>query len=227
MLYNEFMGSTKTLIPTATCYSKKEFVEWVNELRPYFKSIHLDVVDYSYGPQTWFDDVEIFEESSHFEKIIVHLMVEDPVLFLTNKSEILKKDNTKYIFRLSKARNVSVLQNLKNLGYDIGVCFELGDSLKVSPEIFSMVTEVMFMGVIAGKSGRSTDLSAVSNLDFFVDEYKLDVMDHITVSIDGGFNEITANSYINSKCAVLYVNSFLRKNGIKKAFSILHNIVKD
>jgi pentose-5-phosphate-3-epimerase len=213
----------KTVIPTALVYSKKELEDWAKECQKHFSAIHVDVVDASYDTETYFDELETFKVLKDFEKLVVHLMVEDPVLFLQNKANTLKKDGTIYIFKYTHAQDILTIKNLKSLGYTVGICFEIGDSTQVNPEIFSLITEVMFVAVAPGQSGREANLDMLEELNKFYKTHKLDVFDHIKVSVDGGLKANNLRQYVTSNANILYTNSFLKNSGIDVALKKLSN----
>ncbi len=216
------MTSAKLIIPTALSYNKKEFVFWVKKLEPFFKSIHLDIVDSSYGRESWFDEFITFDYLKSFNKIIIHLMVSDPFDFLFNKSKYLKKKNTIYLLRYSSlGENIkNKLMRLKSLDFNLGLFFNLTDSMDLPLEHLQYFSEFMFMCVKAGKSGSKYNPKGLKNLDDFIKKYDNFLLD-TTLSVDGGFNELTYQEFLSSKAYVIYTNSFLKKNGPKEALNKL------
>lgn len=215
------MTAAKKFIPTALTFSKTELEKWVKQLKKYFKDIQIDVVDASVDKQTYFDDIETFEVVKDFNKVSVHLMISDPVLYLKNKSNVLKKDGTIYIFKYFKLGSVLDLKQLKKLGYKIGISFEPDDSLEINPEVLSLINEVMFVLVTPGKSGRDPKIEMLQDLNSFYEKHKLDVFDNLNVSIDGGLKISNLQKYINSKANIIYSNSFFKTNGVEEAISLL------
>lgn len=217
------MSTAKKFVPTALTYSKAELEDWVKQLAPYFKDIQIDVVDASVDKQTYFDEVETFDVVKSFTNVSIHLMISDPVLYLKNKSNVLKKDGTVYIFDYFKISSIAQIKELKSYDYKIGISFEPGDSLDVNPEIFSLINEVMFVAVTPGKSGRDPDLDTLENLGSFYDKHKLDVFDNLVLSVDGGLKVSNLSKYLNSKAGVVYANSFFKNNGIEEAVKLLES----
>jgi len=217
------MDPAKIIIPTVLCYTKSSFVEWVEELKGFFKIIHVDVVDSSYGEQTWFDEIEVFEILEPFGKVIIHLMVEDPLVFLTNKSHLLKKDNVLYLIRLNKSKSIDNLNSLKELGYNVGVFFEIGDNFSVSPSLFGVCKEFMFLAVIAGKSGQRANLQVLDNIKNFcsVNKELIAETGSMVISVDGGLSSENALEYIESPANTIYANSYLKQNGVEESFNKL------
>lgn len=222
-MYNNSMNTAKKVVPTALTYSKVELENWVKQLSPYFNNIQIDVVDASVDKQSYFDEVETFDVVKSFTHVSIHLMISDPVLYLRNKSNVLKKENTIYLFDYFKLDSTSAVKELNNLGYKIGISFEPGDTFDVNPEIFSLIKEVMFIAVTPGKSGREPNLDMLEELNTFYQKHKLDVFDNLVVSVDGGLKVSNLSKYLNSKASVIYANSFFKNNGVAEALKLLES----
>lgn len=214
------MSAQKIIIPTLTEYSEKDFKYWAKELKPYFKSIHVDVIDESYGQPTWFDEIDSFAFLPEYQNIRVHLMVEDPIVYLENKKDLLKKDGVIYLIPKSKVDEYKDFQDLKKLGYNLGIVYEPEDQATTAPELFNLVNEFMFMGIVPGGTGRKVGIEVFAKMEEFVLNFKPEAFE-IPVSIDGGFNEETADKFLQSKATIVYANSFFRKQGVKTAIEKL------
>ena len=149
-------------------------------------------------------------------------MIEDPIIYLENKKEILKKENTIYLIPKSKVDDYKDFQDLKKLGYNLGVVYEPADKVTPAPELFNVVGEFMFMGITPGGTGREMVVDVFKILNDFISEYKPEAFE-IPTSIDGGFNENRARKFLNSPVNIIYSNSFFRKNGVKSAVELLES----
>lgn len=216
------MSSQKIIIPTLTEYTEKDYKFWAKELREFFNSIHIDIIDQSYGRQTWFDEVDGFNYVKDYSKVWVHLMIEDPITYLENKKSLLKTDNVIYLIPKSKVDEYKDFQDLKKLGYNLGVVYEPADEVTPAPELFNIVSEFMFMGIQPGGTGRDMVIDVFQRLSDFVAKYKPDAFD-LPTSIDGGFNTESGGRFLDSKVNIIYANSFFRKNGVKEAVELLEN----
>ncbi len=224
------MEPAKTIIPAVLSYSKQDYISWVSELKNYFKSVHIDVIDSSYDKESWFDSFSAFKYLEDFNNIIVHLMVLDPFEFLFNKSSHLKKEGALYILKYSSLGDMvkDKLNRLRALGFKLGVFFNPEDSLEIPLEHFQYFKEFMFMSVTPGRAGSDFNQKGLDNLKAFKQKYDKFLLD-TTLSVDGGFNELTFKSFFNSPAEVIYTNSFLKSNGVKEALnklSILANQYK-
>lgn len=211
------MSTAVNLVPTVTEYSRKETVKWVNKFKEHTKAIHFDVIDESYGPQTWIDEYELFDVLKDFENVIVHLMVSDPIAFLTNKTDVLRKQNVRYLIHYKKIDNKETLTKLKDLGYQLGVFFELGDVLQINNEYLEYIDEIMFMPIKAGKTGQKADLSILQDAHTLIDEH-LELVTTKVISFDGGFSEGIADKLGILPLNIIYANSFFKNQEIEKAF---------
>ena len=216
------MSAQKIIIPTLTEYSEKDFKFWAKELKPYFKSIHIDVIDESYGQATWFDEIDSFKFLPDYKNIRVHLMVEDPIVYLENKKNLLKKEEVIYLIPKSKVDEYKDFLDLEKLGYNLGIVYEPTDQPNPAPQLFSVVKEFMFMGIIPGATGRKMVIDVFEKMEYFVKEFKPGAFD-IPLSVDGGFSEESANNFLHCGAKIIYANSFFKKQGVKLAVDKLES----
>ncbi|NCQ56067.1 hypothetical protein GW755_02875 [bacterium] len=216
------MSAQKIIIPTLTEYGEKDFKFWAKELKPYFKSIHVDVIDESYDKPTWFDEIDSFQLLTDYQNIRVHLMVEDPVVYLENKRNLLKKEGVIYLIPKTKVDDYKDFLDLEKLGYNLGIVYEPADQPNPAPQLFTLVKEFMFMGIIPGATGRSMVIDVFEKMEKFVKDFKPEAFD-IPISVDGGFNEETASKFLHSDAKIIYANSFFRNHGVKPAIDKLES----
>ena len=217
------MPANKTITPTVLALNKESFESWCKELKKYFDTIHVDVVDSSYGDQTWFDEIETFKILKNYRSIVVHLMVENPIIFLRNKKDFLERDKTRYLIRSNSFENEQEIQELIDIGFDLGIYFEIGNNIQDKSDKFILFNEFMFLAVIPGKTGQRPNLEVIENLNAFA-KTNSDIMSKKTLSIDGGLSESTMQTYMHSMANIIYANSFLKKNGIEEALRKLNTV---
>ena len=217
------MPPNKIITPTVLALNKESFESWCKELKKYFDTIHVDVVDSSYGDQTWFDEIETFKILKNYRSIVVHLMVENPIIFLRNKKDFLERDKTRYLIRSNSFENEQEIQELINIGFYLGIYFEIGNNIQDKSDKFILFNEFMFLAVVPGKTGQSPDLGVIENLNAFA-KTNSDIMLKKILSIDGGLSESTMQTYMHSMANIIYTNSFLKKNGIEEALRKLNTV---
>ena len=144
------MPPNKIITPTVLALNKESFESWCKELKKYFDTIHVDVVDSSYGDQTWFDEIETFKILKNYRSIVVHLMVENPIIFLRNKKDFLERDKTRYLIRSDSFENEQEIQELINIGFYLGIYFEIGNNIQDKSDKFILFNEFMFFLRTAG-----------------------------------------------------------------------------
>lgn len=217
------MSTTKIVIPTITAYSLNQVIEEAQKYLNYFDTIHFDVIDLSYGNPTYFDEVEVITALSKYKNIVMHLMVQNPSMFLVNKKETLLKNNITFILPNKKV-GISNILALQKLGFNIGLSYELGEKPTINTEIISTLKEIMFLPIIPGKTGQTPQLSFLSIMESFINEYKVDMYSNITISIDGGFNRLNAHDYLLTNASVIYANSFFKKTSLQQTIEELRNL---
>lgn len=217
------MNNFARFVPAIIPKSFEDCEKFVTKVEPYFKSAHIDVIDASYKNESWFDESLIFKPFEKFTDISVHLMVQDPVLFLNSKSKNLKKDNVVYLIR-AKNINQQILQNLKTQGFNVGVFFETKDQYEIDFSLLSQLKEILFLLVLAGDKGRESNLNIFAPIDAFYEKYKCDVFEELKISIDGGLNNNNIKNYIQIKANKIYANSFFNDSNFATSLETIKNL---
>lgn len=217
------MSTAKIVIPTITAYSINQVTEEAKKYLNYFDTIHFDVIDLSYGNPTFFDEVEVLNALSKYTKIVMHLMVQNPSMFLVNKKDLLLKNNITYILPNKKV-GLSNIIALQKLGFNLGLSYELGEKPSINTEIIGTLKEIMFLPIVPGKTGQTPQLSFLSVMENFINQYKVDMYNTITISIDGGFNRLNAHEYLQTNANVIYANSFFKKTSLLQTIEELRSL---
>lgn len=217
------MNNFARFVPAIIPKSFEDCEIFAKKMEPYFKFAHIDVVDASYRNETWFEADKIFMPFEKFTETSVHLMVQDPILFLNSKAKTLKKENITYLVR-SKFITSQVLQNLKTQGFNIGIFYEIGDLYEIDVSLLSKLDEILFLLVLAGDKGRESNLDIFPVINKFYEKYKCDVFENLKISIDGGLNNSNIQKYIQSKADKIYANSFFNDLAFTNSLDTIKNL---
>lgn len=215
--------SNKIVIPTITPYSLRDIVDESAKFENNYSTIHFDVIDLSYGTPTYFDEVEIEKNLRNYSKVVIHLMVANPTMYLINRKDRLDHQKNLFIIPFKKV-NFMNIEALKKQGFRIGLSFELGDSCEIDPTLIQSVEEFLFLPIVPGATGRNPDLNFLTKMDLFYNKYRLEFYKNITVSIDGGFTEMNATEYLETHASVIYANSFFSKYSLAESLAKLRSI---
>lgn len=199
------MNSFAQFVPGIIPKNYQEVEYFAKRVNSVFNIVHIDVVDASYGSESWFDESQIFGLFENFKRVSIHLMVQEPITFL--KSKNLKKENTTYLIS-KKWLNATTISELKNLGYSFGVFFEINDDLNLDSEYYSKLDEILFLLVLAGDKGRKPSLKRLVEVGQFIKNKKLDVFENLNLSLDGGLSRENAKNYLDSGVKTIYGTSF-------------------
>ena len=180
----------------------EEVKKRVEEVKPYVKKIHLDVMDGEFVPNNTFTDPAQIGELDI--KVIPHLMVKLPTLHL-KKWDLPNVDQI--IVHKEAVENVDeILKMAEGMGKKLGIAinpktssYEIKDDL----DKFSMI---LVMGVEPGFSGQAFDGDVIEKIKY-VRELKPDM----DIAVDGGVDMAHKRQIVNAGANILAANSSIFK----------------
>lgn len=191
-------------------------------------SIHFDVMDNKFVPNTGIDISKIDEVNKFNYYIDTHLMVENPIydkyiedtinmecLDITIHYEI---NNFEKVLDYLYERKKSLNGNLK-----IGVALKPKTDISVIEKYIKKIDKVLVMSVEPGFGGQKFMQSQIEKIIKLKEKYK-----DITIQVDGGINSDTIAQVIRAGADSFVVGSYLTKNEdeLKDKIDIL-NIILD
>jgi len=178
----------------------------INLVKPFAKSVHIDIIDGKFSPSTTFLDPAPFAKYTKDLLFEVHLMVEEPINYLKTFAGAGFKRFLGHVEKMSdQAEFVAQGQLLGEVGLAIDGPTDLS-AVKVS---YSDLDSIFIMGIKAGESGQ-----------VFVPEYlkKMEILRRqladqndirIPIEIDGGINDKTITQAKNAGANRFIANSFI------------------
>ncbi|OGH20012.1 MAG: hypothetical protein A3D74_01315 [Candidatus Levybacteria bacterium RIFCSPHIGHO2_02_FULL_37_13] len=178
----------------------------INLVKPFAKSVHIDIIDGKFSPSTTFLDPAPFAKYTKDLLFEVHLMVEEPINYLKTFAGAGFKRFLGHVEKMSdQAEFVAQGQLLGEVGLAIDGPTDLS-AVKVS---YSDLDSILIMGIKAGESGQ-----------VFVPEYlkKMEILRRqladqndirIPIEIDGGINDKTITQAKNAGANRFIANSFI------------------
>lgn len=211
------------IIPAILENNWQEIERKIELVKPFIKTIHIDVIDGKFAENPTFLDPEPFikytkdppagESGLFFE---VHLMVEEPVQYLKLWAEAGFKRFFGQIEKMSD--QVEFVAQGELLG-EVGLAIDGPTSLEQIKVPLNDLDSILAMIIKAGASGQT-----------FVPEYlekikELRKKTAIPITVDGGINNQTIIQAKNYGATRFLTNSFLFKGDPYSQFQTLQNLI--
>lgn len=195
---------------------RKEMVKLLNKTNITY--IHVDVMDGIFVSQKTFDIKEIRPISQVSDKKLdVHLMVENPLLYIENIKDL---TNIEYItIHLEINKDIKeILTKVKSYGFKTGISIKPNTNLELLLPYLEYIDLLLVMTVEPGLGGQPFILSSSNRLK----EIKKLIQNYnIKLEVDGGINNHTIKEVELADIAVVgsYITS--SNNPIDKINSLL------
>ena len=195
---------------------RKEMVKLLNKTNIVY--IHVDVMDGMFVSQKTFDIKEIRTISQVSDKKLdVHLMVENPLLYIENIKDL---TNIEYItIHLEINKDIKeILTKVKSYGFKTGISIKPNTNLELLLPYLEYIDLLLVMTVEPGLGGQPFILSSSNRLK----EIKKLIQNYnIKLEVDGGINNHTIKEVELADIAVVgsYITS--SNNPIDKINSLL------
>lgn len=184
---------------------KKEMAKLLNNSNSTYT--HIDVMDGLFVSQKNFRVEEIKELSTlSKKKLDVHLMVEDPITYIDNLSDL---SNIEYItIHLEIDKDIKkILTQIKSHGFKAGLSIKPNTDIKLLLPYLDYIDLLLVMTVEPGYGGQSFLPSSPKRLE----EIKNITKNYnIKLEVDGGINNITIKEVPDADIAV--VGSYITKS---------------
>ena len=182
---------------------EKDFAEIEKKIglvKDFAKTIHIDIIDGKFAPNTTFLDPKPFAKYTNDFIFEVHLMVEEPINYLDSFAAAGFKRFIGHIEHMSdQAEFVAKGELLGGVSLALDVETPL-ENLKAS---YEDLDSILIMSVKAGSSGQTFVSEVLSKVTKITDLFP------ITVEIDGGINDSTIIQAKNAGVNRFITTSFL------------------
>lgn len=149
-------------------------------VKPFAKTVHIDVCDGKFADNTTFLDPEPFKKYASVFDLEVHLMVDDPITYLDKWAAAGFK---RFIGQIERMPNqVDFVAKAQQLG-EVGLAIDgptAVENLKVSPLDLDVL---LIMLIKAGFSGQEMQEEYINKITHFSKDELL------SIAVDGGINE--------------------------------------
>lgn len=153
-------------------------------VRPFTKTVHVDIIDGKFVDNTTFLDPEPFRKYADDFLLELHMMVEDPLSYLKPWAEAGFK---RFIGHIEKMPDpVEFVAQGQLLGA-VGLALDEPTTIDVLKDInLNDLDSILIMSIKAGMSGQEFKPELLEKVNEIRNKYKF-----LTIEVDGGINEET------------------------------------
>lgn len=187
-------------------------------IRPFAKTIHIDILDGKFAPNTTFLDPEPFKKYSGDIFFELHMMVEDPIKYLKPWADCGIKRFIAHVEKMSdQAEFVAEAQLLGEVGVAVDGKTQI-ESLAVP---IDDLDNILIMTINAGFSGQTFDQKLLEKVKSIREKSLI-----LPIEVDGGINDSTIIEAKNAGATRFISTSFLFKEQDPKVqFDKLQNLL--
>lgn len=185
-----------------------EIEKKIEAVLPFAKTIHVDLLDGKFAPNTTFRDPRPFAKYAKDVKLELHMMVEEPIHYLDPWA---KAGFQRFIGHVEKMSDQEAFVAQAQLLGEVGLALDLNtpvDDLKVS---LDDLDALLVMTVKAGFSGQQFDEQAIAKVK------ELSQKTYAPIEVDGGTNDETILISSSAGATRFVATSFLHNMGTPAA----------
>lgn len=194
------------IIPAILTNSPDEFEEMMHSVESHFSSVHLDIADGIFVPNTTIRGIDELERIHTPLKITVHLMVQGPENII---DQWLNTGVEALIFHIESTDKANeLIGRIKSKGKKVGISINPETPTEVLGPFVDKVDFIHFMTVDPGFYGSEFRQEILSKIKSFRQKYP-----NVEISVDGGIDLTTAKGAIEAGADVLVAGSYFFKQG--------------
>lgn len=181
--------------------------------------VQIDIMDGRFVPKKTFFTPEDFATIPVSCELELHLMIENPALFIPRWSRV--KNVKRIYFHIEASKNIGHdISLIRSQGLEVGLAIDPnGHPKKIYPYL-SQIDDILFLGVRPGFSGQIFLQNVLLNIRTL-----RNIAPFVSISVDGGVDESTAPLIKQAGANRLVSSSYLfSSNNISRAKHILEAI---
>lgn len=199
---------------------EKEWVkieEKIEKVKPFARTIHLDLLDGKFAENTTFLDPEPFKKYSSDITFELHMMVEDPLSYIEKWAQA---GIRRFIGHIEKMPDqVAFVATAQRFG-EVGLAIDGPTTLDNITVPFQDLDTILCMTIKAGFSGQSFQTEHLEKVK------KLSQMFLSPIEVDGGINDKTILQAKDAGATRFITTSYLFGcDNLEEAFTNLHHCV--
>lgn len=170
-------------------------------IKPFAKTVHIDIVDGKFAPNTTFLDPTPFLKYSQDFLLELHMMVENPVQYLESFA---KSGFKRFIGQIEQMPDqAEFVAKAKKLG-EVGLAVDGPTPIANIKVPFTDLDCITVMTIKAGQSGQIINPEYLKKIEII-----RQVQNDIKVEVDGGINERTTLLAKSNGASRFVANSFI------------------
>ncbi len=187
--------------------------EKINLVKHFAKTLHIDLIDGVFSPNTSFLDPEFFSKYKEEFNLEVHLMVDNPLQYL---EPFAKAGFRRFIGHIEMMQDLEEFIAKGQILGEVGLALDLNTDLNKITVSLDDLDVVLLMSVKAGASGQNFNQSVLDKIKALREK------SFIPIEVDGGINDETIVLAKSAGANRFVTTSFLFSQNPIEAFEKLN-----
>lgn len=210
------------IVPTILTPDFEEFSKKIALLKGVTDRVQIDFIDGNFVKNKTIDFEAMKNADLDNLKIDLHLMVKEPVDWITRSLEILPD---RIIGQVEMMNNpLEYINKVVEIGVQVGIALDLDTPVSVVPEeIYQSVDLILILAAKAGQSGQEFQPKALEKIK----AVKQIVGNLVKIGVDCGLNDETIKSSFEAGASVFYItHSFWQSDQTELLLKRYNELVK-
>lgn len=192
-----------------------EIEKKIESVRPFAKTIHIDIIDGKFANNTTFIDPEPFKKYTREFIFELHMMVENPVEYLKPWANA---GFVRFLGHIEKMPDQTEFVAQGQLLGEVGLAIDLKTPISDIEVPFGDLDSILLMDIAAGFSGQQFNPSVVDKIKEIADKT------FIPIGVDGGINDTTLPQIKNAGATSCVATSFMFNGNPQEQYQKLQNL---
>ncbi len=207
------------IIPGVLENNWEKIEERIEKIKTFSSTVHIDLIDGKFSPNTTFLDPNPFAKYTSQLFFEVHLMTDNPVLYLDSFA---KAGFKRFIGHIEKMPDIAEFIAKGQLLGEVGIAIDQETEIDKINVLLDDLDFVLLMGVNAGASGQSLMPQTLDKIK------KIREITNIPIEVDGGVNDKNIMDLKNAGANRFVTTSFLfNSSDPQKAYQALYSLIRD
>ncbi|MCL4353844.1 hypothetical protein M1349_00030 [Patescibacteria group bacterium] len=195
--------------------------EKIHKVKDFSKTIHIDIIDGKFAPNTTFLDPKPFKKYSDKILFEVHMMVDEPINYLQSFANAGFKRFLGHIERMSD--QVDFVSKAQNLG-EVVLAIDGPTSIEAVKVDYQDLDGLLVMTIKAGFSGQKFMPEYLEKIKKIVKKVQDEQLDPLVIEVDGGINDQTMLEAKKAGASRFITTSYLFNGEPKKNYKKLKDL---
>lgn len=177
-------------------------------VKPFAKSVHIDIIDGKFAPNATFIDPLPFKKFTSDLLFELHMMVEDPIKYLKPFADAGFK---RFLGHVEEMPSQEEFVAEAQLFGEVGLALDGPTSLDAIKVLYSDLDCILLMTIKAGESGQTLNPEYLKKIEMLkqVEDARRGIQHDMKIEVDGGINDQTILTAKNAGATRFAATSFL------------------